>query len=243
MSDIKGKFAGSVLGLLWLLFYPLLLLATYSFVYIYVFKVRFGLFESNEYVLLIFSGLLPFLGFTEGIASGIPSISANAGLVKNTLFPIDIIPVKSVLYSQCTQVAGLMLLLCALLVMNKLTIYAIWILPIWILQMMFTIGIIWILSSLNVYFRDMQNIVTIITIFLMMVSPIAYTIDMIPENLQHYIKWNPLYYMIMSYQDCLIIGRNPRADIILTFTIISVISFVIGYWFFCKLKSLFADNI
>jgi lipopolysaccharide transport system permease protein len=243
LNDIKGRYAGSVLGLLWLLLYPLLLLFAYSFVYLYIFKVRFGMFNSEQYVMLIFSGLIPFLGFTEGIAMGIPSVTANSGLIKNTLFPIDIIPIKAVLFSQCTQVVGLLLLLIALVVSKGLSFYAILIIPIWLLQILFTIGVTWILSGLNVYFRDLQNIITLITLFLMMVSPIAYSADMIPQSLQPFLKGNPLYYLIVSYQDSLILGQFPRGNVFYTLVIMSVATFIIGYWFFNKLKALFADNI
>lgn len=242
-SDIRAKYAGSVLGLFWLILYPLLLLAAYSFVYIFIFQSRFATFSTVEYVMLIFSGLIPFLGFTEGIAVSIPSISANSALVKNTMFPIDILTVKSIIYSQCTQVVGMIILIIALAISGKLTFWAILVVPIWLCQLMLGIGLGWILASLNIYFKDLQNIVTLITIFLMMVSPIAYTIDMIPEFLVPFLKLNPLYYFIMAYQDSMVIGCYPRGNVLNYIVIISISIFILGYWFFEKMKSVFADNI
>lgn len=242
-NDIRARFAGSVLGLLWLVLYPLLLLGAYAFVYILVFKVRFALFNTNEYVLLIFCGLIPFLGFTEALAVGITSVTSNSRLIKNTLFPIDIIPVKAVLSSQCTQVIGLGLVIIAIAFTGKITLWSLLVFPIWILQLMFTTGLIWILSSLNVYFRDLQNIVTILTLFLMMVSPIAYTADMVPANLQPFLKGNPLFYLITAYQDALMLGRFPRDNVIFVLIILAFIFFLVGYWFFTRIKKVFADNI
>ena len=120
-TDVRAKYAGSVLGLIWLFFYPLCFLAIYAVVYVFIFKVRFQLFGSNEYVALIFCGLIPFLGFCEALGTGVSSVTNNANLIKNTLFPIDLIPVKAVLTSLCTQTVGLCLLLTTLALLNRIT--------------------------------------------------------------------------------------------------------------------------
>lgn len=242
-NDIRMRFAGSILGLLWLFFYPLLLLGAYAAVYIFIFKIRFQLFNTNEYVILIFCGLIPFLGFAETLATGVGSVVANANLIKNTLFPIELVPVKSVLASQCTQVTGMLLLLIALGLLGKWSIWLPFFLIIWLLQTIFSVGLIWLLSSLNVYARDLQSIVSVLIIFIMMVSPIAYSEDMIPPALRPFLAANPLYYLIVSYQDVLMLGHFPRGDIFWTLLIFSLLTFVLGYWFFIKLKRVFVDNV
>lgn len=242
-NDVRARFAGSVLGLGWLIFYPLLLLGAYAFVYIFVFKVKFALFNANEYVALIFCGLIPFIGFSEAIGIGIPSVNSNASLIKNTLFPIELIPVKTVFLSQCTQVAGMILLGAVLAAMGKLSLWTLMVAPIWCLQMMFTMGLIWILSSLNVYFRDLQNMSSIFILILMMVSPIAYTPDMVPDYLRPFLAVNPLYYIITCYQDAFMIGQFPRGN---SFPVLAALGFGLyfgGFWFFSRMKEVFADNV
>jgi lipopolysaccharide transport system permease protein len=242
-SDIQARYAGSVLGLAWLFFYPLLFLGAYAVIYLFIFKIRFALFNTNEYVALIFCGLVPFLGFTESLGTGVGSVTSNANLIKNTLFTIELVPVKAVFTSQCTQVVGTGMLLVTLLLLGKLTLWSFMLPIIWFLQLSFTIGCIWILSSLNVYLRDLQSVVSILVLILMMVSPIAYTADMIPAELQPFLGINPLYYLIIAYQDCLMMGRFPRGDTFVTLLIISLGSFCIGYWFFSRMKKVFADNV
>lgn len=241
--DIYARYAGSLLGLAWLFLYPLLFLGAYSVVYLYIFKVRFALFDTNEYVVFMFCGLIPFLGFAEALGAGVSSVTSNANLIKNTLFTIEMAPVKAVLASQCTQVVGMGMLLVAMLLLGKFTVWACLFLVIWFLQILFTIGFIWILSSLNVYMRDLQSMVAIVNLILMMLSPIAYSADMIPENLHAFLSMNPLYYLIVSYQDSLMIGRFPRGGVFWVLLIMSVISFCVGYWFFGCMKKAFADNV
>lgn len=242
-NDIRARYAGSVLGLAWLVIYPLLFLGAYAFVYLFIFKVRLELFDVNEYVVLVFCGLIPFLGFAEALGTGVSSVTSNANLIKNTLFSIEMVPVKAVLTSQCTQVVGTGMLLIAVALLGRLTVWVLILPVLWLLQLAFTIGVIWILSSLNVYLRDLQNVVSIMTLILMMISPIAYTVDMVPQNLRPLLAFNPLYYMIAAYQDCLMLGRFPRQDILGILLCISLGSFCVGYSFFSRMKQVFADNV
>lgn len=243
LNDIRSRFAGSVLGLVWLFFYPLLLLGAYALIYVYIFKVRFQLFDSNEYVALIFCGLIPFLGFAEALGFGVGSVVANSSLIKNTMFPIELVPVKSVLSSQSTQVAGMLMLIVVLVFLGKYSPWMPFFIIVWFLQLLFSMGIIWILSSINVFARDLQNIVSVMVIFLMMISPIAYTEDMIPVEMRMLIRLNPLYYIIISYQDIMMFGQFPRGDIFWILLLISISTFYLGYWFFRKMKQVFVDNV
>ena len=241
-NDIRARYAGSTLGLIWLFLYPLLFLGAYALMYIYVFKVRFNTLNSNEYVALIFCGLIPFIGFSEALSSGVGSVVGNATLIKNTLFPIELIPVKTILVSQSTQVVGTGMLMIALIFFGKLSPFTLMLPVIWACQILFSMGLIWILSSLTVYLRDIQNIIGVVILLLMMVSPIAYTAEMVPANLRSVLYINPLYYMIISYQDTLMLGKFPSS----TFGVLlgmAIGFFWVGYWFFMRMKSVFADNV
>jgi lipopolysaccharide transport system permease protein len=242
-NDVRARFAGSIFGLAWVILYPLLLLGAYAAVYLYVFKVRFALFNSNEYVAFIFCGLIPFLGFSEALGVGIGCLTSNRQLIKNTLFPADLIPVKAVLTSQFTQLGGLVLLLVVLLLLGKLSLFALWLAPIWLCQVSFTIGLIWVLSSLNIYFRDLQHLASVLIMMLMMVSPVAYTPDMVPASLRVLLHLNPLYYLITAYQECLMLGRSPRPETLAVLIILATGSLIGGHLFFSRLKLLFGDNV
>ncbi|MDJ0697127.1 ABC transporter permease [Mastigocoleus sp. MO_188.B34] len=242
INEIKTRYAGSVLGLLWLVVYPLLFLGTYAVVYLYIFKIRFPDLSSNEYVALIFCGLIPFLGFSEALSAGVPCVVSSSNLIKNTLFPIELVPVKAVFVGQATQFVGMILLLIALTLIGKLSILSPIFLLVWACQILFSIGLVWILSSLNVYIRDIQNIIAIVILILMMLSPIAYTEAMVPESMRPFLAMNPLYYMIISYQSVLMLNQFPFR----TFVPLIVMSFgiyIIGFWFFTRMKKIFSDNI
>ncbi|WP_180318841.1 ABC transporter permease [Delftia acidovorans] len=242
LVDIKSRFRGTIIGILWTVIYPILFLGIYAVIYIMIFHVRAAGYQTEEYVLLVFCGLVPFLGFSEALGTGVTSILANKGLIKNTLFPIELVPVKAVLSSSVTMVVGLLLLLAALWISGVWHMTQFLVPVILVLQLIFSIGLIWLLSALNVFMQDVGQVVAIFIMFLMLVSPIAYTHEMIPKELMAFMYPNPLYYLIMLYRDALYFG-TVRTDMLLIFSAISVAMFWIGGCVFSRLKPLFADHV
>ncbi|OYD55709.1 ABC transporter [Thauera propionica] len=241
-SDIRGKYRGTFLGMGWSILYPIVFLILYAVVYLFIFKIRLPNYTPFEYILLIFSGLIPFLGFSESLSTGVGSVLANRGLIRNTMFPIELVPVKAVLASSVTMIVGLSILLPILWLRGTILPSQALIPLLLVLQLVFTIGLIWLLSALNVFFQDIGQMTGVMILFLMLVSPIAYTQDMIPAALMPLMYPNPLFYMIMLYRDTIILGEIPL-DLLGIFTLISLTTFFSGYYVFNRLKSLFADYV
>ncbi len=229
-------------GLVWTVLYPILFLGLYAVVYTMIFRIRVADYGTTDYVLLIFCGLVPFLGFSEALGTGVGSVLANKGLIKNTLFPVELIPVKAVLASSVTMVVGLLLLMCVLWARGIFLPTQLMIPLILALQLCFTIGLIWLLSAINVFVQDLGQMVAILILFLMLVSPIAYTQDMIPRELLPIMYPNPLYYLIMLYRDAAFLGVL-RPELLGIFTLISMATLLIGGFVFVRLKPLFADYV
>lgn len=242
LHDLKSKNAGSIFGVVWLFLYPILFLAMYAFVYLMIFKIRLDVMSPYEYVMLIFCGLIPFLSFAEALGRGVNSVTSNSNLIKNTLFPIEFAPVNVVLSSQVLLFVGFIMLFIVMIFFDKVGIAYIYLPLIVILQVMFTIGLVWILSTLNVFFRDLGQIIGLVILMLMMISPIAYTEDMIPEGMRGILYINPLYYMIMLYQKIFMFNELD-IKLLGIFSILSLLHFIIGYYFFTKLKGVFNDYI
>ena len=243
LSEIRKKYAGSALGAVWAFLYPLLFLGVYALIYAFVLGVSYPNLTTAEYILVIFCGLIPFLGFSEAINTGTQSVTANSGLIKNTMFPIDLIPVRTVFCAQLTHGAGIIILLVALLVMRKWTIMTPIIMIIWLFQIMMEVGVVWILSSINVVMKDLQNVISIIVIMLMMISPIAYPVSAVPENLRVFMVINPIYSFIIASQEVLLHGDMPEVSVWLGMFIWGPCLFLLGYQFFIKMKRVFVDNV
>ncbi|MCU0241769.1 MAG: ABC transporter permease, partial [Vicinamibacteria bacterium] len=153
-----GRYSGSMLGRSWAVINPLFLLSIYVILYVYILRVRMPASASAspfEYVLLIFTGLIPWLGVSEGLSTSVHSVVSNANLVHNTAFPAAVLPAKAVFASLAGQTIGLVILLVMLACTNHLSWT--WIcLPLAIAaQILFSLGLAWLLSVLNVFIRDL----------------------------------------------------------------------------------------
>lgn len=238
MTQIRQKNAGTALGQVWLFLSPILFLAIYATVYVMIFRVRTTSMSLAEYVLHIFSGLIPFIAMSEGITSGIPAIESNTTLLKNTVFPIELLPVRYVLATLPGFLIGMGIVLISLALAIGVSIHALLVPFVMILQVMFCVGLVWFLSVFNLIFKDVKMFVGYFITIAMVTSPIAYTIDMIPHELRFLVWLNPFAYFIISYQDLLVAHRMPPLDVGGLMLLISVFVFELGFLVFRKLRPL-----
>src|SRR4029077_7656472 len=157
--ELAKRHAGSVLGFSWVVLQPALLLSVYLFVYMFVLRMRFEGFSRFDYVLYVFCGLVPYLGFMEALTTGALSIKQNIHLVKNVMLPIELIPVRAVIVGMASQFVSIGLVL-VLLIADRSLSWNVVLLPIVvILQVMWLAGLTWILSSVTVALPDITYFV------------------------------------------------------------------------------------
>lgn len=204
MIECRRKYAGSILGSLWYPLYSCLLLGSYCFLYLVVFRVRYRELGTYDFVLFVFAGLIPYLGFSEAVSTGLGSVKANLALLRNAVFPIEFVPVKHVL----AAMVGLFSSLALLILMILPTSYRGWhclYLPVPLLSLLaFTIAIIWVLSAIAVVVPDIAQIVNIALLLFMFVSPIGFSIDLVPPQARTLVYLNPLSYLIEAFRFALL---------------------------------------
>lgn len=241
--ELHQRYAGSLLGLGWAMLAPLLVLGIYAVVYLQVFRVRVPDMSSASYVFYVFAGLVPYLVFAESVGQGVQSVIANKAVLNNTVFPIDLTPIKPVLGAQVVMATGMSVILIGAISARgaHLTLLA---LPvIWLLNILWLMGLNWVLSALNVMFRDLQNIITIVLMAMLVASPIAYTPEMVPASLRPIIDLNPFAYFVIAYQQVTVLGTWPSLARTLVIVVMSTVTFVFGAWFFARLKRVIVDYV
>jgi lipopolysaccharide transport system permease protein len=242
-SEMRGRYAGSFLGVGWAVLAPVLILAIYAIVYLVIFKVQVPGLSPLGYVLYIFSGLVPYLATAEALALGVSSVVVNKSVLNNTVFPIDLAPAKAVLLSQATLTAGLGMTVIGLAVAGLLHPTVLLVPFLCALMALGLIGVVWILSLLNVVFRDLQNLVTALLMMLLVVSPIAYTPSMVPASLRALLIFNPFAYYVIAYQNLLVLGHLPSRSNLAVIVVGSIGVFVLGGWFFARSKAVLIDYV
>lgn len=242
VTEIRSRYVGTLFGLAWAVLYPFLFLGLYASVYAFILGVRFGELTPVQYVLLVFAGLIPFIGFSEVLGVSVSSVVANKHLIKNTMFPIELLPVKSVVASSVSMTVSLIGLVLALWCRGDFSPTQFLIVPIFALQIMFSVGVAWLLSSLNVFFRDVAQFVGVLVLFLMIISPIGYTRDMIPHQILPLVYANPLFYAIELYRQVLL-SHTVSPSFLAAYAVIAVGTFWLGFELFSRLKPVFAEYV
>ena len=239
--DVQKKYAGSVLGLLWYPLYSGLLLAMYCFVYMVIFKMRYRDFGNYQYVLFIFSGLVPYLGFSEAVAASTTSVKANIALVKNAVFPVELIPIKQLLVS----VGGLFVslaILVALILPTPLAGAHFLYLPVPVLLLLvFTAAIVWFVSALAALVPDVTYVVNLLLLFFMFVSPIGYSPNQVTGAAHYWVVANPMTHLIESFRFALIGVRDTPLWTDAAFGAFSLVAACTAGTIFRRLTPVFSD--
>jgi lipopolysaccharide transport system permease protein len=227
---------------MWLLLSPLLLVSAYLLLFGKILAIRPGETGSGlDYGLLIACGLLPWLGFSDGVTRGTSSVLAQRNLMKSRLFPMELIPVTAVCGGLLGQLSAMILLFLVLSVKGTLGANILFLPVLLFLQAMFTVGIVWFLSCINLIYRDTSQVVGFAMVLLMFLSPIAYTRQMVPPNLEAIVQLNPLSYLIEGYREILLFNHLPNLWMIGIFALLAVISLMTGYRYFMRLRRALPD--
>jgi lipopolysaccharide transport system permease protein len=242
-NDLQQRYAGSILGIGWAMLGPLLVLAIYAVIYLEIFRIKVTGLSSTEYVFYVFCGLVPYLAAAEAIGQGVQAIVSNKAVLNNTVFPIDLTPVKPILGTQVVMSTGMAVVLIGAIANGRMHATLVLLPVIWLLNIMWLIGLNWILSVLNVVFRDLQNLVAAILMVMLIASPIAYTPDMVPSNLKLLLALNPFAYFVVAYQQVIMLGIWPSFPHTTILVVMSLVTFVVGSWFFDRAKRVIIDYV
>ncbi|MFO1149365.1 MAG: ABC transporter permease [Alsobacter sp.] len=241
MIELRSTYAGSVLGMAWVVIAPLLLLAIYSLTYTLIFQIRLPGLTTTDYVMHVSAGLIAFLAFAGALASGSTSVVRNKQILTSTVFPPELLPVRSVLVTLPPLLVGGLVIALGALAYGS-TGWAVLALPaVVVLQVMFTCGIVWVLALVTLVLRDVQHIIQYVVIILLIVTPIGYVLDMVPGRLILLTYLNPLAYFVLSYQEILVRGALPGFWPAAAMVLASIVSFCGGHWIFQKAKLAFYD--
>ena len=243
--EVVGRYRGSIMGLAWSFFNPILMLVVYTFVFSVVFKARWGTGgaeSQSDFAIVLFVGMIVYGLFAE-IANRAPGmILSNVNYVKKVIFPLEILPVVGLGAALFHTFISLVVLLIAILLINGSMAWTALFFPLVILPLLIaTLGVAWFLASLGVFVRDVGQTVNIFTSVLMFVSPVFFPISSLPEKYQVWLMLNPLTFVIEQSRAVMIFGKLPDWSGLGIYTIASLIVAWAGYWWFQKTRTGFAD--
>lgn len=243
--EVAGRYKGSFFGLAWSLFNPLLMLVVYTFVFSVVFKSHWenvGSEDHFSFALILFTGLIVFNIFAECIGRAPSLINSNVNYVKKVVFPLEILPIVSMLAALFHAAVSLVVLVAAFCILRGVPPVTILLLPVVILPLLVaTLGLSWILASLGVFVRDVSQTVGILISILMFMSPIFYPLSALPPYFQKIVLANPLAGIIEQARRVVIWGYLPNWEFLAVNMIEAIVLAVFGFWWFKITRKGFAD--
>ena len=239
--EIIVRYKQSFLGFLWVILNPFLQMLIMSFVFSYVFKFKM---PGVPYPVFMYAGLLPWMFFLNGVTSSMNALVDGSGLLKKIYFPREVLLLAAILAKAFDLMLSFVVFFGLVLYFQiPITWHALLFIPIFLIQMLFVLGIGMILSVLNLYYRDVQYLVTLIMTLLFYLTPVIYQVEAFPEQYRWIFKFNPLSVFINAYRQLLLAYDLPSWGSLGIGVLILVGIFLIAYRFFKKMEGTFADLV
>jgi len=238
--DLKSRYKGSVLGFFWMLLNPLLQLAVYTVVFSIIMRM-----DIDKFYLFLFVALVPWIFFSTCLAAGTGVVFSQKDMVKKIYFPREVLPISFTLSQFVNLLLSFVVIFAVILVSGVgISIQALVFLPlVMVIELILALGVTYLVSALNVYFRDLEHILGIVSMAWMYLTPVLYPLDMVPEKLRGLYSLNPMTPIVVAYRDILYYKQVPQLQTLLAAAGIGIGILIIGQITFSRLQRHFAEEL
>ena len=243
IRDIRARYVGSFLGIFWSIIHPLTQLLIYYFVFSVILKIKLGPeYGETNFAVWLVAGLLPWMFFADVLTRSPGAVLEQSSLVSKTVFPSEILPLTLLIAAIINHLIGVVIFIGLLVFFGYgITLKILLIIPILLTTAIFALGLSWMLSALNVFLRDIGQIIGVFVNIWFFLTPIVYPRHLIPKNLQFFYGLNPLVYSVEGYRASFLGTININIEGLLYLLLLGLIIFALGGLIFRKLKPAFAD--
>lgn len=243
-NDIKQRYQGSVLGILWAIIIPLIMLTIYTFIFSEVFSAKWNVETGNkfEFALMLFCGLNLYNMFSDVLGRSVSLIQQNQNYVKKVVFPLEILPGVVTFSALFNCLIAFGVLIVANTVLNQSIHITLLEAPLVLIpHILFCCGIAFVFSAVSVYVRDLSNFVSVLVTILMYMSPVFFPLSAVPEKFRFIMMLNPMTYSIENMRGVILYGTHIDLGYYAISAVTALTVFVLGYWTFHRAKVGFAD--
>jgi lipopolysaccharide transport system permease protein len=242
--EFTQRFRGSVLGVAWAVLIPLLTALIYTFVFSTVFRARWpGVADGPfDFAIIFLTGIVVHTIFAEAVARAPALVVGNANYVKKVIFPLEILPIVSVLTALTNASIGIAIVVFGNLILNGELHITIITLPLIVAPyLVFIIALVLFFAAVGVYLRDLSQVVALLITITMFLTPIFFPIESVPPRFQTLIWLNPLTFIVQQVRGVVIFGQWPNFLGLMIYTVASLASLALAFWLFQRLRNGFAD--
>lgn len=238
--DLRGRYKGSILGFLWTFINPLLQLMVYTVVFSVI--IRSGI---DKYYLFLFVVLIPWIFFSTSVIGCASIIIAHQNMVIKIYFPREILPVSYVVTCFINMLLSFIVVFVVILFSGVgFNFRALLCLPvIMVIEFFMALGLGMLVAGITVYLRDIEHILGIVMMAWQFLTPIMYSMDVVPEKYIPIFLLNPMTAIMQGYRDILYYKQVPEMGMMLEAVVFACVVLVIGWSSFAKLKKGFAEEL
>ena len=238
--DLRGRYKASVLGFLWTFINPLCQILVYTFVFQFI--MRTGIEQFSVYLI---SGMIPWIFFSTAVSGGTMCIKNQSEMVKKIYFPREVLPISFVTSAFVNMLFCFIMIFLVIAVSGSgFNAVALLFLPlVMIIEYIMALGFTFIVSGLTIYFRDMEHIVGVIMMAWIYLTPIMYSVEMVPERLRSVYYINPMTPVIQAYQEILYYEQIPQMKTLLLSGVFGVVILFVGAIAFKHMERNFAEEM
>jgi ABC-2 type transport system permease protein len=245
--EMSRGYRGSYLGLVWSFLSPLLMVVLLTVIFSEVVGIRFREVtgdSSLNYGLYVYCGLIPFLTYSQAVSQGVNVIRRNRNLVQGVVFPLEILPVTTVIASLVQSLIGVGALMVIFAVLEHQVHWTVVLLPLVLVpQLLFTVGLCYLMAVAGAYVPDVREALKAVVRATFFITPIIWPISRMPEDWRFLVDYNPLAILVEAYRDLILEGELPSGMGYSYLFLLGLALFVLGFVVFNRVKHNFADLI
>ena len=243
VRDIRARYTGSFLGVFWAFIHPLIQLVMFYFVFSVVLKARLGAeYAGTHYAIWLMCGMLPWMLFSEIVNRSPGAVLEQANLITKTVFPSEILPLAHVAAAMMNHLIMFSILTGFLVVLGDgFSLKFLWIPVFFLGVILFSLGLAWFLSAVNVFLRDIGQVLGVVLQFWFFFTPVIYPAGLIPEKFQAWLSFNPMLHPVEGYRMALLGRAEPNLWGLAVLYTWGIGAIIFGGLVFRKLKPIFAD--
>ena len=239
--EISQRYKQSVLGYAWVIINPLIQMIVVSFVFSTILRIpSLGV----PYIIFLSVALLPWNLFVSSLSSSTGVLVNNSSLITKIYFPREIL-VYATIIAKIVDFLYSCIVLVMFLIIYKISIHSsiMWVPLIFLIQMIFTIGLSLIAATFNLFYRDIQYVLNLILMLWMYLTPVMYPVEILPEKYRFVFSLNPMSVIVNAYRQVILGGGPPNLQSLSIALVMSLAIFVVGFYFFKRMEGKFADYV
>lgn len=242
--EVKARYKQSILGYFWIILNPLAQMLVMSFAFSVVLRIPTNGADHIPYSIFLFVALLPWNLFANSLVSACASLVNSAPLITKIYFPRTILVLATVLAKIIDFILALSVLVVYMVAYQiPISLNILWVIPIFFIQQIFTLGLALFFSATNLLYRDIQYVLSLLITLWLYMTPIIYPADLVPDRYRFIFQLNPMAVIVNAYRQSVLSDVQPNLVSLSVALVVSTAVLLLGYWYFKSREKIFADNI